>query len=116
MNAFIYFKVERYTQDTATIQRTVIPHFICSSAGVELVQENLDFKGCRVKATEEEEINMIRGKNHLGNGSHEGNKRDDTIEAEVKSSCHPISLEYIPKLALFYIYRKHDFMQHFFGI
>jgi hypothetical protein len=69
-----------------------------------------------VKATEAEEINMIGDENHLENDAHEGNERDDTIKAEVKSSCHPISLEYIPKLALFYIYRKHDFMQHFLGI
>ena len=69
-----------------------------------------------MKATEEDEIIVIGDENHLGNGAHEGNERDDTIEAEVKSSCDPISLEYIPKLALFYIYRKHDFMQQFFGI
>ena len=114
MNVFVYFKSERCAQDTATIQGTVIPHFICSSADVGLVQENLNIKGCSVKATEEDEINMIGGKNHLRNGTHEGNERDDIIEAEVKSSCHPISLEYVPKLALFYIYRKPDFMQHFF--
>ena len=74
MNVFVYFKSVRYAQDTATIQGTVISHFICSSADVELVQENLNIKGCSVKVTEEEEINMIGGKNHLGNGAHEGNE------------------------------------------
>jgi hypothetical protein len=60
-------------------------------------------KGCSVKATEEEEINMIGDENHLRIGAHDGNECGDTIKPEVKSSCHPISLEYIPKLALFCI-------------
>ena len=43
-----------------------------------------------MKATEEEEIMLIGDKNHLVKGAHEGNERDDTIEAEVKLSTHPI--------------------------
>jgi hypothetical protein len=50
------------------------------------------------------------------NSDYDPDEQDNAINAQVTSSFHSLSVEFIAKIALFYICRKCDFIQQTFEI
>ena len=68
----------------------------------------------RRKSAAKEERIRINNESNLINAALDVDEADDASASLVISSFHPFPDESISKYALFYIYLKHEFMQHFF--
>jgi hypothetical protein len=70
----------------------------------------------RLKANQEFKEMSIENYIHQINSDYEPGEQDNSVNSQVKSLFHSLSVDFIAKLALFYICRKCDFMQQTFVI